>query len=288
MEYKISNVTEDQDIINYIAEQDKVKVINDATVKDFVLTKFALEDIGLPSHADILKGVLAIKEEVGLQGWTTDKGSSDNYQGFSLTYNPDFLDTSVSIYHQTWGSKNLTQIFGREDGIGTHSQLKNTYYDSYGFRKRLPLVDKHLGFLLDKFSMTMVRSRVAFLNLHNRRPHPSGWHKDEYPYQLIRLLIPLQTSNEYILEIEGNDEFGNSSAMKTHLPAGNLYTWNTRIPHRVGLRRRCRFEHDRIHLILGFSPWYDYNEENDSYVKSALYGMPINQIINEKLFIAAK
>lgn len=288
MEYKISSIGNEQDILGYISSNGGFDAVDNETLKDFTLTEFTLEDLNLPTSQEILQGVLAIKNEVGLQGWTTCDSVSENYKGFSLTYNPDFIDKSVSIYHQTWGSKNLTQIFGRDDGLGTHTQLKNTYYDSYGFRVRLPLVDQHLGFLLDKFSMTLVRSRVAFLNLYNQRPHSSGWHKDEYPNQLIRMIIPLQTSREYVLEVDGDDEHGNSSYIHRHLPTGSLYAWNTRIPHRVGLRKRCIHNEDRIHLILGFSPWYNYNKEKDSYTKSDLYGMPISQIINEKHFLTNK
>ncbi len=288
MEYKISEVNEDEDILGYITKNKGFSALNEDTLKNFVLTEFKLDELNLPSHEEILKGILAIKSEVGVQGWTTDAGASENYKGFSLTHNPNFIDKDASLYHQTWGSKNLTQIFSRTEGIGNHTQLKNTYYDTYGFRERLPIVEKHLGFLLDKFSMTLLRSRVAFLNLYKKRPHSSGWHKDEYPTQLIRILIPLQTSKEYVLEIDGSDEHGNSSYLHRHLPTGSAYIWNTRIPHRVGLGERCFYDGDRIHLILGFSPWFSYNKENDSFVKSPYYGMPINQIVNEKLFIANK
>jgi hypothetical protein len=284
--YKVSSVPNDQDILGYIGEQHGFDDTKGA-LKDFVLTEFTLAELGLPDHKEILDGVLKIKDQVGLQGWKNYDYESTRYRGFSLTYNPDFKDKSVSQYHQTWGSEGLTQNFGRVDGIN-ETDLKNTYYDSYGFREPLPLVQEHLGFFLNKFKLSLIRSRVAFLNLFRKRPSDSGWHVDEPPFHLIRCIVPLQTSLEYVLEVNGDDEFGNTYQFEKHLETGKIYFWNTRIPHKVGVNKFCKTVDDRIHLIMGFTPWYDYDKENDAYIKSSLYGMPISQLINEKHFLAAK
>lgn len=285
--YKISDVPNDQDVLGFIGKQGGFDAADANSLKDFTLTEFTLAELGLPSYDKILDGVLKIKEQVGLQGWKNYGYESSNYKGFSLTYNPDFKDKSVSQYHQTWGSEGLTQNFGRIDGVNTN-EIKNTYYDSYGFREPLPLVQEHLGFFLNNFKPSLIRSRVAFLNLFRDVPKSTGWHVDEPPFHLIRCIVPLQTFPEYVLEVKGDDEFGNSYDFSTHLETGKIYFWNTRIPHRVGVSKFCSHRDDRIHLIMGFTPWYDYDKENDAYVKSNLYGMPINQLINEKHFLATK
>lgn len=282
--YSIANVKEDQDILGYIGEQGGFDNTN-TSLSDYGFFEFTLEELGLPPAEEILKSVLAIKEEVGTQGWKTSDGESSNYFGFSLTHNPDFFDPSVSIYHQTWGSSSLNQIYGRQHGIGNFKQMKNTYYDSYAFNQLPPAVDFHLGSFLKHFNCTLIRSRVAFYNMQGKRPRPSGLHVDEPPYHLFRINIPLQTSDEYILEVSGTDDTGNYLNVTKQLEVGKLYIWNTRIPHRVGISRPCNSPTDRIHLILGFSPWFDYDKRSKSFVKSKLHGMAMSDIIKNRLFI---
>jgi hypothetical protein len=272
---------------NIISKEGFPKNLTDTALKDYTFFEYSLEELGLPSHEQILEGVMKIKDQVGVKGWSTVQGDSKNYQGFSLTYNPDFHDSSLSIYHQTWGSNKMDQIFGRKRGIGQNQYIKNTYYDSFSFRKMSPIVDKELGFFLDKFSSSLIRSRCAFLNLSKRPPNSDkGWHVDEPPYCLFRINIPLQTAPEYVLEIKGEDEQGNSMTMSKHLELGKLYIWNTRIPHRVCVSDWCDSTQDRIHLVLGFSPWFTYDNINDCYTKSPLWGLPLKEIISNKLFLS--
>jgi hypothetical protein len=234
----------------------------------------------------LLNAVNNIKDEIGITPWKTSDGESNKYKGFSWKYNPDYIDSDVSIYHQTFGSVRLSQSFAFKNGRGNHQNIKNTYYDSYGFRKLSPVIDRHLGFLLNKFSCPLIRSRVAYLNMFEKTPTDSGWHIDESPNHLFRINIPIQTSEEYILDIEGTDEYGNSLSLRDkHLEVGKAYIWNTRIPHRVSINKPCQNTNDRIHLVLGLSPWFDYNSENDSFVSSKTFGMPLAKIITEKLFL---
>ena len=112
-----------------------------------------------------------------------------------------------------------------------------------------------------------------------------GWHVDEPPYHLFRINIPLETSEEYILEIKGSDDFGNTLDLSKHLKVGKAYIWNTRIPHRVCTNKICQNPKDRIHMVLGFSPWFNYIETEDAFVKSKLYGLTMDEIISKKLFV---
>jgi hypothetical protein len=286
-ELKLSDVPPNKSTTGYLTALGEFSPeVNSKSLEGFTFTEFSLEELGLPNYKEMLEGVIKVKNEIGLAHWRTGEHISPSYFGFSLTHNPDYIDKDVSIYHQTWGSNLLSQSFAYKNGKGKHDNIKNTYYDTYGFRKTLPIIDKHLGFLLNRFSCPLLRSRVAFYNMYSRHPVKTGWHIDEVPNQLLRINIPLQTSEEYILEIEGSDEYGNSISLRNkHLEVGKAYLWNTRIPHGVAINKFCENPEDRIHFVLGFSPWFDYNNDTDSFVRSKNYGIPLTTIIKERLFL---
>jgi hypothetical protein len=126
---------------------------------------------------------------------------------------------------------------------------------------------------------------VAFYNLFLQKPGMSGWHVDEHPNHLLRINIPLQTSPEHVLEIKDQDEFGNSLNLVKHLEVGKAYIWNTRIPHKVDISKPIFVRQDRIHLVIGMSPWIDYDPESDTYFKSEYLGMPLKEIVENKYII---
>jgi hypothetical protein len=287
IECKLSDVEQHQSTVDYLTELGAFSdEINNKSLQNYTFNEFSLAELGLPDYKEILESVIKIKNEIGIVPWRTGETASKEYKGFSITHNPDYFDKEVSVYHQTWGSKLLSQSYARGNGIGNHEFIKNTYYDSYSFRKILPVISNHLGFVLDKFSCPLIRSRVAFYNMFSKHPNNNGWHIDEMPTHLFRINIPLQTSEEYVIDIEGQDEFGNSYSLKNkHLEVGKAYVWNTRIPHRVAINKFCKNSKDRIHLVLGFSPWFDYNTELDSFVSSKLFGTPLATIINNRLFL---
>jgi hypothetical protein len=57
------------------------------------------------------------------------------------------------------------------------------------------------------------------------------------------------------------------------------------VPHRLGFQRLCTNKEPRIHIVLGLSPWFDYNEDLDMWSKGKCFGMPLTKIINQKLFL---
>jgi hypothetical protein len=286
MTYCTDTINQAQDIIGYLTNHGffSNQLIHDS-LQDFLFKEFTLDELGLPSVDKLLAATLAIKDKVGLQGWITNGIESPTYKGFSLTYNPDFHDETASVYHQTWGSKFLKQNFGRQNGVADVESIRNTYYDTYAFRKTPEIVEEHLGNLFSHFCCPLLRSRAAFSTLKYIPKLLDGWHVDEPPTHLFRINIPLQTSEEYVLEIKGNDEYGNTLVMTKHLEVGKAYIWNTRIPHRVTTTKNCSNTTERIHLVLGFGTWIEYNLENDTFSKSRLYGLPLKTIVEEKMFL---
>jgi hypothetical protein len=286
MTYKVSTIPKTQDIVGFLTSQD---IFPDNLIKnslnDFSFYEFSMDELGLPSPQELLNSVLNIKNTVGIKGWMSNGVESQSYRGFSLTYNPDFHDSESSIYHQTWGSSNLLQSYGREKGLGNFSSIRNTYYDTYAFRNQAPVIEAELGYLFNHFSCPLLRSRVAFLRLHRYLNANDGWHVDEPPYHMFRINIPLQTTQEHILEINGKDGHGNYMQATKHLEVGKAYIWNTRIPHRVNVKSSHSDHMDRIHLVLGFGTWIDYNKDKDEFSKSNLYGLSLKTIVEEKLFL---
>lgn len=257
-----------------------------SVLKNFTFYEFTLKECNLPSAEELLENVKKVADTVKLQSWKMKNKSLDNYKGFSLTYNPEFHDQKESIYHQTYGSNFITQNFSRKNEPNLIFEKKNTYYDTYGFRHIPPVVEKYLGNFINKFSMPLLRSRVSYFNQTSFFNIEKHFHKDEYPYNLVRVNIPLQTRKEHVLSIKGEDEHGNKlTILNKHLEIGKMYIWNTRIPHAIHLLTHIPDPFERIHLVLGFSPWYHYNKNDDSFTKSPLWGLNLDTIVNNKLFL---
>ena len=249
----------------------------DETQSDFGWTEFTLEELGLPSTDEILEGVKKIEQEVELQGWRTKHGTHPKYKGFGLTYNPTFFDKNENIYHQVWGSPLLEQYYGLEKGAGDHTQLKDTYHDTFGFRKIDDTIQKHLGFFLDRFNLHISRSRVAYIFGYGEEPKKEGgWHVDEPTNQLLRVNIPIQTSEEYVMQWDNKTY---------HLELGKAYLWNTRKPHRPAVIKKVETKEPRINIVMGLTPWLEYDKQSDTYSKGKYFGRAIKQIVEEKLFV---
>ena len=245
--------------------------------KDFGWYEFTLEELGLPSANKILKGVKEIESKVGLFNWRTKHHTHEKYKGFGLTYNPNFFDKNESRYSQVWGSPLLEQYYGAEKGTGDHTQMKDTYYDTFGFCKIDETIQEHLGFFLDRFNFPISRSRVAYIFGYGEEPNKNkGWHVDEPTCQLLRINIPLQTSDEYIMEW---------SDKQYKLEIGKVYLWNTRMPHRPTMIKKVETKEPRINVVLGITPWLDLNHNTCEYTRNKLFGKPVNEIVKEKLFV---
>jgi hypothetical protein len=229
--------------------------------------EFDLADFDLPTADELLNATFAIEKDLGrLQGWRSNNKISDTYKGFSLTYNPANGDDA----YQTWGDPRLTQNFSRAEGTGNIDTLKNSYHDTYRFSVIHPAVAKHYAPLLDRLNCQLTRSRVAYIDPVDDTIYNYNYHRDEFPFQNLRVNIPLQTSPEYVLEITGSDEFGNALELEKHLEVGKFYVWNTRIPHRVYAKGPPQSLLPRIHIVLGVMPWI--NVDGDAFTKNQFFG----------------
>jgi hypothetical protein len=215
----------------------------------------------------------------GVHGWLSSEGrrQDDPYLSLSLTYNPDLEDPGVRDVHQATLGTSVNRAdefyYGR---TGRFSKLKHTYFDTYGFRRRTPAARiGALGEFLDQCRLSLVRSRLSLLRgtHEDARAFEFGWHRDEPVFENLRVNIPLFSHRSYRLQLERSREQPSrrSRTMSSHyLAPGAAYTFDTHRPHRVYATAPC--DVDRVHLVLGFSPWFRYDARADAWEPNEFYG----------------
>jgi hypothetical protein len=218
--------------------------------------------------SELKECVLKIIEQYGFSGWRHKDGESKTYGGFSLTYNPDHQDGLDPHVSSIGTPKNANDQFFWAS-TERHQNLKHSYFDTYGFRLRTPASRVGcLGRFIDSFARPLVRSRVGIIAGENVDPEDStyrekeGWHRDEPVFENLRINIPLQTDDSYLFQMEGEEPY--------HLEVGKAYTWDTHKPHRVFASKPTKLM--RIHLVLGVSPWLDFDAAQDSWTPNEYFG----------------
>lgn len=208
-------------------------------------------------------------------GWLSAEGRANHYGGLSLTYNPDYIE-DVNDNAQTLGTaKNFSNEF-YYDTIKNFKNYRNTYFDAYGYRQFSPCVEKtELKSILNSFKRSLIRSRIGVVDAgysHELKTYNEGWHRDEPVYKNLRINIPIETDETFLWEMENINP--------VHLSLGNIYSWDTNIPHRVF--PTTTEKKLRIHIVLGFSPWFDYIKEEDAFVSNEFFGEmhPFDMLIN--------
>ena len=153
---------------------------------------------------------------------------------------------------------------------------KNGYFDTYGFRK-LTNGARHgeLGkFLQEKFLRSIIRSRVAVIDARQWFPKMKDymWHYDEPLYLNLRINVPLSATPNYVCEVKDRGTY--------KLDPGYGYSWDTTAVHRV--YAKAPENSTRTNLVIGSSPWFDYDEEQDAYVSNEFYGEmhPFDMLVN--------
>ena len=232
--------------------------------------------------ASLLKALRAAADEAirrhGVHGWLSDRGRSanDRYLSMSLTYNPDLVDPGIEDVHQsTLGTSINSKTEFYYGATQRFAKLKNTYFDTYGFRLLTPAARTGaLGEFLSRCGLSMVRSRLSVLRGEGQACSFSfGWHRDEPVYENLRINIPLRSHRNFRLQLEheGEQPDAASRTMSDHyLAPGKAYTFDTHRPHRVYAAGGCAV--DRVHLVLGFAPWFRYDAAADAWQPNEFYG----------------
>lgn len=291
MKFYFKDCPSELTMIDYLNSQLSINPID--TLADFKFYEFSLEELGLPPADKLLDATLNIEKKIGgVESWREKNKDSENYKGFSLTHNPDFIDQRRSIFYQGLGAYELPQSFSKNLSKADFKQNKNSYYDSYSFNEIHTIIKQEYSQLIQSMHLPISRSRVVyFYSGQHSTAEYMPYHKDEYPFQLLRINIPLITTEEYKLEIFGTDEFGNSQNSEHHLKVGKAYVWNTRIPHRVYCNDISSEQKCRIHIVLGLIPWFNIGEDKDEgkfLEKNSFFGLPVKEIVEKKLFVKKK
>lgn len=215
-------------------------------------------------------------EKFGFNNWQNNQGGGNAYGGLSLVYNPEYVDKTIDINAHTLGTKQNAPdqfFYGRTENF---QSVRNTYFDSYSFRYYSPCVtESKLNDFMTGFKRSPIRSRLATIQSEyvpeSYRPK-FGWHKDEPVVENLRINIPITTDDTYLFQIEDQQP--------VHLDIGNMYSWDTHLPHRAFPTTNEKTT--RTHIVLGFSPWFDFDPTEQAFVSNEFYGRmhPIDMLIS--------
>jgi hypothetical protein len=130
------------------------------------------------------------------------------------------------------------QVCGNADG-------RPEYQDTIGYDTEISTG------LMDGFGpFSSVRCKITQLSGKNLGAQIRGhvdWHRDESPFEALRVIIPLVSDNTYQFQIE--------NMHPVSLIAGHAYAFDQSRYHRVYSNGSSDI--DRIHLILSFVTWFD-------------------------------
>lgn len=106
--------------------------------------------------------------------------------------------------------------------------------------------------LLDDISIfPMVRSKITTIESNapdNISKQQNLWHSDETPFEVLRVIVPLETSDEYLFQLDNCEP--------VNLKVGMIYAFDQSIPHRIFKTSNISLI-NRTHLILSYVTWFN-------------------------------
>lgn len=214
------------------------------------------------------------------------------YGGLGLTYNPDYIfnipkhaqglgqPRSIDLNMDTtiWKESILNNNYEKHKGKGIISGL-NTYDDPLGLRNPTE-VTKFRSFtsVFQKLKRPIFQGRLAEIrakeygHLANPENQELNWHTDEQNEIISRLLIPLCYSDDYYIEFK-------ETGTKLYFEPGYAYHWNTYKIHRWAFNYHKAIE-NRTCIVLGWSPWLDFDGESWSVNEYCNKIHPMDMILN--------
>jgi len=206
----------------------------------------------------------------------SDQQSCANYESISLAFNPD---SAVKPLHSTLGSAALTSVehyYATPATLAKIGSLRDSYYDTYGFRLPTTAASKELALLTSKLKRSLVRSRMSVMRAGSAATSGFywGWHKDESVFENLRINIHVTDSPDHRIQVMREDRkpasMDDAALTEHHFEVGYGYSWDTHLPHRacsVGVPKQ-----DRTAIVLGVSPWFDYDAQADAWTPNEFFG----------------
>lgn len=195
-----------------------------------------------------------------------------SYLSTSLNYNPKSIDKISPNPHQGTLGSSIGE-FKSIDQYQANFLGKNSYNDTYSFHEKTALANyKSVGNFLNGLSRTMIRSRVSILDgsYQSTKDISYGWHNDELIFLNLRVNIPIQSTENYSIQILSSTSLEQSNITEFNLEPGYVYAYDTHKYHRASCKGYEPVK--RINLILGISPWFDYDRENNQWISNEFYG----------------
>jgi hypothetical protein len=268
--FLISEVPDSMTVTEYISSQTDYKMLTQTVVPKLVpvgTKNIVFENIDIDA-SQLWDSTSTALEIYGDHGWIKsdqdgNSSASEIYTGFSLMYNPNHSDV-MNLHQSSLGTNKLVDFKFYQNDI-VHK--KNTYLDTLGFRLRTPAsTTGYLGQFLSSFNSSLTRGRMSIIHADKFEDASQlkmyGWHHDEPIFENLRLNIPMLTDPIFKFQIKDGRPY--------HLAVGNSYSWDTAIMHRVFSDQIA--DKIRAHLVIGISPWFDYDESDDSWNINEFYG----------------
>lgn len=124
-----------------------------------------------------------------------------------------------------------------------------------------PVVDSLLEnieyFPLVRCKITTIQHNVPINSARDK----NLWHKDETPFEVLRVIIPLETSDEYLFQLDNH--------APVNLKVGMVYAFDQNIYHRVYKEDNTSVV-DRTHLILSYVTWF--TKDNGEWIPNEFTG----------------
>jgi len=154
---------------------------------------------------------------------------------------------------------------------------KHTYSDALSFNKLTPAcTEGYLGEVFSQVKRTICRGRIIEMKWGDIH-----WHRDEDYYTNFRINFPLYFDPSTKISTEKTQK---------HMKPGYMYHLDTGNPHAVV--RVSDDKYRRVNIILGVSPWFDYDEQEDCWISNQFYGEmhPVDMFLNGHIvdFIGGK
>lgn len=213
------------------------------------------------------KEINQLYKDVGAVSWKSQ--NSLNLYGLSLTYNPNHqpVDWKSGSFGNERYKKFSSYDYYKAVNADTTNQIKDDYLDGLGFRKILPQVKKfeNLFHLLASFKLPIVRCTSRTINGSLTYPTikgDGGLHTDDCPFEIMRINVSITNNGDYGLQYEGMEPI--------YTEAGENIVVNTDFKHRAYIKQNNDFL--RTNLIIGVTPWLDYDADKDEWSLNKYYG----------------
>ncbi|MBC7713623.1 MAG: hypothetical protein H7177_09800 [Rhizobacter sp.] len=263
------DMTVHQYILHFTDIKSKIDQFKKIKTPDYIELPFNFE------FENLVKSVHEGIEQFGMYNFSYNLQSDlldNSYISSSLTWNPDAIDKVSNNPHMaTLGSSILKS--GSASAYENKKNLKNTYNDSYSFRERTPLADHgQIKILLDSFQRTIIRSRISKVVAGKEASTKSNftWHNDEEVFINLRVNIPIQTTPNYTIQIIVDSSGDKILITEFELKKNYAYVYDTNKYHQPHCKKLESV--DRINLICGVSPWFDFDKQLQAWVSNEYYG----------------